>query len=122
MCLHLKNLNPILYKVYSLITLFILASAPRWGLRLRLFLGDLLPLLGGDVCLLPGERSLVLTGDLLVRLLCGLELSLDLDRERRDVCGLTGLSFSCFIFTLDSRSGESLFLCRLSLVILKRLK
>lgn len=56
---------------------------------------------------------------LLVLLLCGLEVPLDLDRERRDVCGLTGLSFSCFIFSLDSRSGDSLLLCRFSLVILK---
>lgn len=51
--------------------------------------------------------------------LCGLELPLDLDLERPDVCGLTGLSLSCFILTLDSRSGGSLLLCRFSLVILK---
>lgn len=55
---------------------------------------------------------------LLVLLLGGLELPLDPDLERRDVCGLTGLSFSCFILTLDSRSGDSLLLCRFSLVIL----
>lgn len=47
----------------------------------------------------------------------GLGLLLDLDLERRDVCGLTGLCFSCFILTLDSRSGDSLLLFRFSLVI-----
>lgn len=55
---------------------------------------------------------------LLLLLLCGLELPLDLDLERRDVCGLTGLSFSCFTFTFNSRSGDSLRLCRFSLAIL----
>lgn len=89
-----------------------LISAGRWGLRLLLFLGDLLPRPVGDVPLLPEERSLVLL------VLCGLELPLDLDLERRVLCGLTGLSFSCFILTFDSRSGESLLLCRFSFVIL----
>lgn len=55
---------------------------------------------------------------LLVLLLCGLELPLDLDLERRALCGLTGLTCSCFILTLGSRSGDSLLLCRFSLVIL----
>lgn len=49
--------------------------------------------------------------------LCGLELPEDLDLERRVLCGLTGLSFSCFILTFGSRSGESLLLCRFSFVI-----
>lgn len=49
---------------------------------------------------------------------CGLDLPLDLDLERRVLCGLTGLSFSCLILTFDSRSGESLLLCRFSFVIL----
>lgn len=44
------------------LTRFTLTS-PRWGLLL-LFLGDLLPRLAGDATLLPGERSLVTTGDL----------------------------------------------------------
>lgn len=100
---------------------FILTSAPRWGLRLLLFLGDPLLRLAGDVSLLPGERSLVLAGDLLVLRLGGLELPLDLDLERRDLCGLTGLTLSCLILTLDSRSGDSLLLCRFSLVILQEL-
>ena len=45
------------------------------------------------------------------------ELPLDLDLERRDVCGLAGLSFSCFTFTLDSLGGDSLCLCRRSFSI-----
>lgn len=49
--------------------------------------------------------------------LCGLELPEDLDLERRVLCGLTGLSFSCLILTFGSRSGESLLLCRFSFVI-----
>lgn len=58
---------------------------------------------------------------LLVLLLCGLELPLDLDLDRRALCGLTltGLSFSCFILILGSRSGDSLLLCRFSLAIVK---
>lgn len=48
----------------NLITRFILTSLPRYGLRLLLFLGDLLLRLAGEVSLLPGERSLDLAGDL----------------------------------------------------------
>lgn len=48
----------------------------------------------------------------------GLELLLDLDLERLEDRGLTGLSFSCLIRTLVSRSGDSRRLCLFSLVIL----
>lgn len=51
----------------------------------------------------------------------GLELLLDLDLERRDARGLTGLTFSCLILTLGSRSGDSLRLCRFSFVILNKM-
>lgn len=52
----------------------------------------------------------------------GLGLLLDLDLERRDARGLTGLSFSCLIRTLGSRSGDSRRLCLFSLVILCKIK
>lgn len=100
------------------LTLFTLVS-PRWGLRLLRFLGDLLPRLFGDSALRPGERSFVTAGDLLR--LRGLELLLDLDLERRDPRGLTGLSFSCLIRTFGSRSEDSRRLCRFSLVILSKI-
>lgn len=58
----------------KLITRFIFTSAPRGGLRLLRFLGDLLPRLGGDDALLPGERSLVLAGDLRERKISHLRL------------------------------------------------
>lgn len=46
--------------VADIITRLTLTSAGRWGLRLLLFLGDLLPRPVGDVPLPPEERSLVL--------------------------------------------------------------
>lgn len=55
---------------------------------------------------------------LLALLLGGLEVPADLDLERRDLCGLLGLSFSCFIFTSVSRAGDSLLRCRFSFAIL----